>query len=184
MKIFEKTREKIGYWLLKSQVSHQKRKFRYHNFKTAKSIFILFDARNSEILETIKNFSEFILQKQIKLTSIGFIDKMPEKEHIAYTKSIVLFSAEKSTFWGIPKNSEYEEFSKSKPDMLINLCLKKKLPIDYIFGNSQAEFKISSSNNLDFADFTIDVSKNPAVEYLIEQITKYLEMIEVDRSLQ
>jgi len=178
VKLFLKLREKIGYKMLKRKISHQKRYFRYHNFTTAKNVHILFDAQNPNNAELVKKFSDFIQQKKINVSSLGFIGDISEEEHDSYMKSIVLVSTKKINFFGKPDNIEYDEFAQAKPDILFNLCVESSFAIDYLFGLSHAEFKISTSKNIKFADFTIDVSKNQTVEFLIEQIIKYLEMIE------
>ena len=63
-------------------------------------------------------------------------------------------------------------------DILIDLSIKKTIPLLYLLINSLAQFKVGwKANDYNFYDLNVDVSGNPECKYLMEQIIYYLDKI-------
>ncbi len=76
-----------------------------------------------------------------------------------------------------PKNKIIAQFVNHEFDILFDLSLKDYFTVNYTGSLSKASFKIGIQKENTYQDLTIDINKNKSIDYLIEQIKHYLNII-------
>lgn len=177
MKLFVKFREKIGYKILNKRVSKLQRKKVFNNLSSAKTIGILFDASSQEIYNNSLKFVKQLSDKKIDVYAIGFV--MTKDALTWYSSSIKInfFSFDQLNWYFEPKMKEVKEFCERKFDILIDVSFWEKLPLNFIFGQSKAYFKIATENQKNYADLTINVGDKIGIDYFSQQFQHYLTSI-------
>ncbi len=179
MKMFLKTREKLGRKILNKKAAKLLRTKCFHNFETAQKVGILFDSCQQVTYLAAKRLIAFLEQKNIEVESIGQVLTDEMLKYFPPSNQISLFSLEQINFFGFPKSQDVEDFIKKDFDILINLCTKENLQINYVLGLSKAKFKISKNYETQFADFILEFknNRNPETDELIEKIKFYMQSI-------
>lgn len=79
----------------------------------------------------------------------------------------------------IPIEKKITALIEKEFDLLIDLSINNKFALKYIHSLSRSSFKVGASGTYknEFADLTIDISKNRNISYLITQLKHYLTLI-------
>ncbi len=180
MSIITNIKFSIGEKILNSKMKKISRKRGIFNFTNAKTIGIVFNATTQKSFDEANNFIKLLEQKKIKVTSIGFVDSKEVRDFYRETLFMSYFSKKNINWYGKPRNERVEMFVNQDFDILIDLSIINEFPIKYISAMSLAKFKVGKqTENEKYLDFMIDISKKTETEYLIEQITHYLSMINI-----
>ena len=85
----------------------------------------------------------------------------------------------KQTNWlGFPQSTQIAGFENTPFDLLIDLTIRKRFPLQVVLGLSQAKFKAGYCTGMhNFYDLSIDIHQNPDPLFLVEQLKKYLNQI-------
>jgi hypothetical protein len=178
VKLFDKIKEQAGKSTLKNNLKSRYRKRFFHNFNTAKTVGLLFDATDHSIYETARSFSKFFAERKIKLTGLGFADSKEVMNFYQYYTGFNFFTLKDTNWQGIPRNHNVNDFMNEKVDILIDIHFADNFQLDYINAMSEAEFKIGPySSNVQQYDFMIDISSNPSAEFFCDQVIHYLNII-------
>ena len=111
-------------------------------------------------------------QKQIKHTDLCFSNN-PRREGPGISITKKDFS-----YWGTPKNKQVDTFINTEFDLLIDISLSSSVYVQVIRSLSRASLKAGWSGSVpDFFDLSINVSKNPQPQFLVEQLIHYLNEI-------
>ena len=76
-----------------------------------------------------------------------------------------------------PKNELVDQFINQEFDILFDLSIKNYFTVNYVGSLSKATFKIGKQSESAYQDLLIDIKENDTVEYLIDQIKHYLNII-------
>jgi hypothetical protein len=78
-----------------------------------------------------------------------------------------------------PVSQNVNEFIQKKFDILINLVVGDCPPLEYVSALSNAHFRVGKyeNNKMYCADMLIDIKGNSDINYLVEQVKRYLLMI-------
>jgi hypothetical protein len=176
--MFNSIKYKYGHLVLSKKKRKIKRERSIFNLSTAKTCGLVFNATNQSTFEKAKAFVDFLKSKNIKVTAIGFVESKEVKDFYRETIQYKYFSKKNTNWYGKPKNTNVNDFVKVNFDILIDLSLTNDFPLEYISALSLAKFKVGrfTSENADY-DFMIDISKNNTHDYLIEQISHYLSIL-------
>ena len=177
MKFIDKINRIIGNFLLLKRIKDKLRPKSFHNLESAKSIGILFDARNENKFTLAKSFIKYFTDKDKTVTALGFVDNEDAISYYLYRKGVDFFCLTNVGRNGRPKNTAVTDFINNNPDILINIGLLNDAVIQYIMSQSAAKLKISGLADDKFADFVIDVKDKKEITYLIEQVKHYLQII-------
>lgn len=175
MKILEQVPLFIDKILKRNLYSNREKTF--HNFSSAETIDILFDARNDIELKVSKDFIKFLTENGKQVSALGFVDSEEKISSYLYRKGIDFIYLKNLKRSLNPKNPVIDEFVLKSPDILINLCLEDLPALRYIIGMSKAKFKISGITNDKHADFMIDLKPGKNTSYLVQQLKHYLNII-------
>ena len=178
MKAFDQIKEKIGRSVLKKTMKNHERNKVFHNFNTAHSVGLLFDATDHQNYETARSFAKFLTEKKLRIYGLGFADSKEVMSFYQYYTGFHFFTIKDSNWQGIPSNHNINDFINEKIDILIDLHQGENFQLEYINAMSQAAFKIGAfSPDSKNYDFMIDISSNPTADFLCEQIKHYLSII-------
>jgi len=153
-----------------------KRNSCFHNYETAKTIVLLFDASQQEDYKTIISFSKKLAEKGLKPYLLG-INYTKELNDFYQTGTQFYYFSPKDFYWyGAIKSPVLNDLLTEKWHILINFDTKESYFSKAIMSLSQAEFKIGPKKSI-FYDFIINTENNKSLAYFIEQIDFYLKMI-------
>ena len=162
---------KLAYWALNRKAGKLTRKTKVHNFDTAKTVAVLWSFDESDAFRLVQQHLQN--RKNINVTTLFF---NPEKKANEEDKNS--FNKAQLNWLGFPKEGPAIGFLQQKTDMLIDLTVKKKFPLQVIASLSDASFKVGfGTDDYNPYDLNIDIHKKPEPVYLAEQIINYLNQI-------
>jgi len=182
MRLFVKTRESIGRRKVRKILKTFARERYAHNFDTAGFIAVLFDAGIEDSFNEIKNFRKYLKDLNIKTEFIGYIDQDEVHPDMILLDKVKIITRKDLDFFQRPKDPDIVKFLEKEPDILIDLCLHRYFPVDYILSLSKAHFKVGCYEENSKYDMMIHVEKDPKVAYLIEQVKNYVSIINSSKS--
>jgi len=178
VKIFSKLRSSYGEKYLIKKSKNLIRDKRVHNFQTAKTAGILFDAGIPDSLRYVKEFGKFLSDQKIQCSYLGYVNSEEISSNLLFHDHINIFCNKDIDLFFRPTNTDALAFMAKKYDMLIDLNLTIRYPTKYISNLSPSVFKVGkySEENTDL-DLMIDIHSKPDMEYLIEQIKHYVTIL-------
>jgi hypothetical protein len=178
VKIFGKIRSSFGEKMLANKVKATVRQKQVHNFNSAKTIGILFDAGKSDDFRLVREFSKYLSGLQIECTVLGYLNADEIRSDLLFRDNINIFCNKDLDFFFRPSHHDAVKFISKKTDMLIDLSLIDYFPLRFISNLSPAVFKVGRySETNQYMDLMIDIHSQPNVEFLIEQIKNYVSIL-------
>ncbi len=172
---------KIGYSILTRLLKKKRRSKKFHNFSSAKSIGVIFNASTSDSYQCSKDFIEQLKLGNVKVEGLGYTKKRKVNglASTAAQDGLKVFSIRDRNWYQKPTNNAVSEFTQNQYDMLIDLSLEQEFSVKYIMGTTDAEFKVGhelESNELIY-DFVLDMKERNELPFYIDQIKHYLKNI-------
>ena len=143
-------REKIFAWILRRQPA---RKVVMPQWTEIRRVAVLY--ANDNIQHIIKQIEES--DKEVVLFTL------PDKKDINWLTSC-------------PKSEMREQIKERHYDLLIDLTQQPSLSMQYMAMYIRADFKVGRFIREGIHDLTIDTPPQPAPDYLLEQIVRYINM--------
>ena len=176
--MLENIKKNIAYYWLRKKLSKKIRNTCFHNYDTAKSIILVFDASKQEDYKIVHSFFKILSEKGIRVQMLGFNYTKDLSDFYQTGVYFSYFSKEDFSWFGVIKNPKLIELIQEEYSILIDFSIKKNYFIDAIVSLSEAQFKIAiKKDTIVNYDFIIDIEKNKNISYFIEQIDFYLKMI-------
>ena len=180
MELFNNIRLKIGKALLNQKMARTKRKVFYSNISLVKNIGIVWDASKTDDFAGLSRFYQKMRERNIEVKILGYFPGKNLPDQYTAIRYLTCIRKKEINFFYHPVSSETETFVRKKFDILICINFNKLFPLQYISSLSNAGFKVglfeSETVNPPF-DLMMEV-KNPVdVEYYLNQIIHYLEII-------
>lgn len=195
MKFVDNIKDYLAQKSIQKVLAFQNRHTYYPDFKSIKSILILFKSSDDEKNYFIKEIIADLKSQGKKVTVWGYLDR--KETSAAVLPDYRLFANKELTYFGIPNQQLTEEFLIGEFDMVIQLCVSDIYALDFLLANANAPFKVSKSKPYKgISDFMIDLeSLNPkqedgedlyaddtepsvGYEFLYEKIMFYLKSIQ------
>lgn len=170
---------RIGRLNLNNRLKKLNRKVQVHNFDSAKTAGILFNSPDEKSFEAIKQFLSFLTQKDLKVIALGYIPSKKVDEKFLMRKGINFYSKADLNWYYKPKNEIIDQFINQDFDILFDLSTLDYFTIKYVGSLSKASFKIGKQSDNIYNDLTIDIASNNSVNYLIEQIKHYINILNI-----
>jgi hypothetical protein len=156
----------------------QNRTVKLQTLKNAKNVGILWNPSDETGVDSYEQLRKVLKEKGIKIVGIAYISSEREKDTLTTVAHSWFLSKKEVSFLGKPKSSEALQFMQQPFDILIDLSIKKTVPLLHLLINSLAQFKVGwKANDYNFYDLNVDVSDKPECKYLMEQIIYYLDKI-------
>lgn len=181
MNFFSDLKDKIGGFILNNKIKKHKRETVFNNFKTAKSVAILFNAAQQDTYLAARNFIADLRKRDLYIKALGHVNTTEAIEYFDPTKhdNIQFFSIKNNNWHNMPLAPCIKEFLRDDYDILINLCMEDSMPILYITGLCSAGLKIGKGESgNEIYDISIDVKEGNTPEYFIDQIEHYLSVLQ------
>ena len=173
--ILENLRLSIARMLLRRKSAKIKRQKTLFDFASAKYIGVLCSPRDEVTTGHLKNFLNYLAQKGIRYSVLGYFDGKKIPENFLYWKSIDFITHQDLNFFFIPESQVIDNFMREPFDILINCTIVNYFPVEYITQLSVAKYKVGMSHEDESCyDLMIDVQKNRTVEYFLKNLEKYL----------
>lgn len=175
--MFTSLRKKIGNYIIDKRKKEvcKHRKAKVTNFQAAKTAGVLFNVTDDADFNTIKHFLNFLIDKDIQVVTLGFVDDKEIPEAYLMRKGFNFFCQEDLSWYYIPKNANVDNFVKPQLDLFVDLSLQKKMPTTYVANLSNSSFKVGAKGvNEEAYDLMFDIEKERSIAYLIDQITHYV----------
>jgi len=176
--MFAKIRSSQGEKRLAKKLNVLVRQKQTHNFKTAKTAGILFDAGKPDDFLKVREFSKYLSGFDIECSILGYVDADIIPTDVLFRDNVTVFCNKDLDFFFRPSNPDALGFMSKKFDMLFEFSLTDYFPLRYISILSPAAFKAGkyTENNLNL-DFMIDIHSQSNLEFLIEQIKTYISIL-------
>ena len=175
-----KIRLVVGSYFLQKEMRIRKREIQGMGLDQARSIGIVFNARDEQTFKVIREFSNQLRGGGLrKVKALGFVPKAEVASFLSSSQDFDFFSREDFNWYNKPQGRKVAGFISEPFDILIDLRMKKFIPILFIVGLSRAHFKVGKfgAGYKEFYDLMIDVDENADLSFFISQINHYLEML-------
>jgi len=173
--ILEDLRLKIAKIFLRKKQSRVKRQKMLYDFASARYVGVLCSPQNEVNTEHLKDFLHYLMQKGIRYSVLGYFDGKQIPENFLYWKGIDFITRKDLNLFFMPESPMVDRFIREPFDMLINCNIANYFSLEYISQLSVAKCKVGIMRNDDPAyDLMIDIEKNPAIEFFLENLEKYL----------
>ncbi len=171
-------REYIGKRVLKKKKKGYQREVCVHNFETAKSAVILFDASEPDTFQVIKDFRKFVESQGIKCAAFGYVKQKEIPQEMLFWKNYSFITKSDLNWYLKPTGESVESFYNQNPDMLIDFTRELPLELQFLIQLSSARFKIGSfTEKENDYDLMINLTEQKDIAFLAEQIRHYVAML-------
>jgi len=178
MKLFGKTRLKLGNRSLRKKVSMITRTVSYSGFDNVRSIGVVWDTNNPNDFKSIAAFHSKMGQRGIKVKVIGYSEMKVLPSEFTAIQYFTCLRKEDIDYLFRPISPESEAFINENFDVLIDINFKKVFPLFYISSMSRGGIKAGLLGNDNSLTFDLMIEKeNPSVGEYLDYIVQYLEMI-------
>ena len=171
-------REAIGNRVLKNKLKSFQRETRVHNFTTAESAVILFNAAKKDAFKIVWEFREFLMAKGISCIVYGYINQKEIPPDMLFWKDLHMINKGNLNWFLQPKGESVDLYKQEDPDLLIDFNTDHQLELQFLVQLSPARFKIGSfTEEKNDYDLMIKLSEQDDMSYLSEQIKHYVSIL-------
>ena len=158
---------------------------RFHNFQSAKTAGIIFNASDNVVYAEAKSLLAFFGQNKIKTEGLGYADKQQIESFYKTYTGFNFFCQKDINFLGSPKSQIVKDFVGQPFDILIDLSFSPEVVYDTICSMSMASFKTGTvSERIKEYDLIIEMKESNSPGDFIKQLKHYLETINVNQNEQ
>lgn len=178
MNLIKRIQIQVGRFLLEREVKSLRRRKRFHNMDTAKSIGLVYEYKNEEEFLIIERLIKKLTEKKKSVKALVYINNPKLLEYIPQ-KLTVDYIRPKDLNWYLRPNSNYvSDFIKREFDILIDLNFHNSLPLSFVVGASEAIYKVGVfSQKNKHLDMMIKMPKAFDLKSLLKEIMRYLKVI-------
>jgi len=178
MAFLQGIREKIGAFKARKNRSERKKGNKKVSYSNVQHIGIIFNASDYRIVDEVKAVVKDLTADGKSVKAIGYVDLTKATEQPMTTLRFDFFTSKDLDFFFVPKAMVCANFMEMEFDVLIELNYDNDLPINYLASCSKAFIKagsnISGTTNY---DLRIELKRKESPKYVLEQIIRYLKMM-------
>ena len=180
MKLFDRLKEWMGIRRLLRDLP-QDRKPIARNLGLARKVAIVYVVEDEAAHNYVKNYVKRV-KEELGISNIMALGYSDQKVMPHYLHARLNFDAicQKDLNWyRIPQGNAVQNFMAEEFEVLIDLTLEDRLPVQYILAKSRARFKVGrwSDSNKKILDMMIDMAGSRSLPQLIQQVHHYLLMV-------
>lgn len=180
MKLFDRLKEWMGIRRLLRDLP-QDRKPIARNLGLARKVAIVYVVEDEAAHNHVRNYVKRVKEELgiSNIMALGYSDQkvMPHFLHARLNFDAI---CQKDLNWyRIPQGNAVQNFMAEEFEILIDLTLEDRLPVQYILAKSRARFKVGrwSDSNKKILDMMIDMAGSRSLPQLIQQVHHYLLMV-------
>jgi hypothetical protein len=180
MKLLDRIKEWMGIRKLLRELP-QDRKPIARNIALSRKVAIVYVVEDEAAHNHVRNYVKR-LKEELGLSNIMALGYSDQKAMPHYLHAKLNFEAicQKDLNWyRIPQGNTVQNFMAEEYEIIIDLTLEDRLPIQYILAKSRARFKVGrwSESNKKILDMMIDMAGSKSLPQLIQQVHHYLLMV-------
>ncbi|MBK8500333.1 MAG: hypothetical protein IPL52_16325 [Flavobacteriales bacterium] len=180
MKLFDRLKEWMGIRRLLRDLP-QDRKPIARNLGLARKVAIVYVVEDEAAHNQVKNYVKRV-KEELGISNIMALGYSDQKVMPHYLHARLNFDAicQKDLNWyRIPQGNAVQNFMAEEFEVLIDLSLEDRLPVQYILAKSRARFKVGrwSESNKKILDMMIDMAGSRSLPQLIQQVHHYMLMV-------
>ena len=177
MSWIKQIREKAGASKLRKLLKGKKRTKSMLTFDEARIVGVLFNADNPMSYDAVRKFIANLSAKHIRLKVYGYSSGKTTHNIFLSDPVIRTFNAKQVDFSFFPTTYVCDDFTISKFDILVNLDTTQQFPLYVLSALADATFKIGCYTKTQSCyDLMMDVNISKPVDYILDQIYRYLDM--------
>ena len=180
IKFINNIRKFFGQYILEKEWRTTKRDIRSVSLTEAKNVGVMFNARDEKHFESIKNLVKEFKSQGKKVQALGFVPKTEHRDWFKSSEEFGFFTNEDFNWYFKPKGRKVVGFMSEPFDLLIDLRLKRSIPLLFIVSLSRATFKVGRFRKefQEYYDLMMELpDDNEDLDFLIEQMKHYLNML-------
>ncbi|MBK7382118.1 MAG: hypothetical protein IPP83_01915 [Flavobacteriales bacterium] len=180
MKLFDRLKEWMGIRKLLRDLPVGRKPIA-RNLGMARKVAIVYVVEDEAAHNHVRNYVKRI-KEELGLSNIMALGYSDQKVMPHYLHAKLNFNAicQKDLNWyRIPQGNTVQNFMAEEFEIIIDLTMQDRLPIQYIMAKSRARFKVGrwSESNKKILDMMIDMAGSQSLPQLIQQIHHYLLMV-------
>ncbi len=160
----QKWRNLWGYWRLQRESA-------LHPHRTAKPIslpprtaLILFEADQPDSVDAVNQLTEIWGRRHIQVTTMGYYPDRVDHPEARFS----YFNRKAMDLKGEPQGEVVDAIKKKPVDVLIQVCTRTKLPLDWIAFHVPASIKIAPAPALDYYGLQLDGHDHDPVSMILQ----------------
>lgn len=179
MELFKGIRQFIGRKIMISRTSRLRRNKRFNNLHNAHKIALVWSAENEDDLAIINNFYREMQKREVQTDIICYYPGHILPDNLTALRHINCFKLSDLNYIYIPVSPGIIEFINTPYEILIDINFENHFPLQWITALSVAELKIGTvdAGNSYLMDMTFDLNEKKETAYYLDQVKRYLEMI-------
>lgn len=180
MKFFDRIKEWLGRRALLRETMPDRRPIP-RNLAEAGKVGIVYLATDEAAFNHVRNYVKKMKEELglHRIQCIGYVDEKVLPHFMIPKLNFDPICQKDLNWYRIPQGNTVNNFITEEFEVLIDLTLEDRLPIQYIVAKSRARFKVGrySENGRHFLDMMIDMAGSQSLPQLITQVDHYLLMI-------
>jgi len=172
-------RKRIGLHFLEKEMEGLKRETNSSSLGVAKRIGVLFTGEDDATLKAVSQFIDQLRKEGKSVRSMGYVPREKVAETLRTSSGLEFFTQTDLNWYFRPQSRHAVSFIEEPFDLLIDLRMKRRMPIPYMVALSMAKFKVGCYHEDDdgLHDLMIRVEDGMDMEELIDHLRHYLEMV-------
>lgn len=171
-------RELIGKRVLKNRMKGLKRETHVHNFETAQTAVIVFDAQIKNGFHIVKEFRDYLKTEGVSCSVYAFMNQKEIPKDMVFWKGYHIITRRNLNWYMQPVGEDVEQYKQEDPDILVDFSIEPLIELQFLVQLSSARFKIGcyTEEKNDY-DLMINLSEQNDMAFLSEQIKHYVSML-------
>ena len=180
MKLFDRFKEWMGIRRLLRELPAD-RKPVVHNLALARKVAIVYLVEDEAAHNHVRNYVKRIKEELgiCNVMALGFCDQKALPNYMHAKLNFDAICLKDLNWYRIPQGNTVENFMAEEYEVIIDLTLEDRLPIQYIMAKSRSRFKVGrwSDSNKKILDMMIDLAGSRSLPQMIQQVHHYLLMV-------
>ncbi len=180
MKLLDRIKEWLGFRRLLRELPTDRKPIA-RNIGMARKVAIVYVVDDEAAHNQVRNYVKRIKEELgiSKVMALGYFDDKVLPHFLHARLNFDAICQKDLNWYRIPAGNTVENFMAEEYDIIIDLTLKDRLPIQYIVAKSRARFKVGrlSEGNKRILDMMIDMAGSQSLPQLIQQMHHYLMMV-------
>ncbi|MEZ5000850.1 MAG: hypothetical protein R2727_09540 [Bacteroidales bacterium] len=179
MEMFKRLRKRIGCNIVSKRSRKLHRRKKFNNLRNSHKIGIVWAGDRPEDFDSVTRFYHEMQERGIQVDVLCYFPGKVLPDKYTAHRYLNCFKRSDLNFLYIPQPPEVIEFMNTPYEILIDINFRKHFPLYFVTALSVAEFKIGAGGTIsnDILDMTIEISQKDKIDYYLEQVKLYLEMI-------
>ena len=180
MKLFDRIKEWMGIRRLLRELPVDRKPIA-HNLALARKVAIVYIVEDEATHNHVKNYVKRIKEELgiSNIMALGFSDQKSLPNYLHSKLNFDAICLKDLNWYRIPQGNTVQNFMAEEYEIIIDLTLEDRLPIQYIMAKSRSRFKVGrlSESNKRILDMMIDLAGSKSLPQMIQQVHHYLLMV-------